>query len=261
MARIESHLISGGSSSAITGSGSANQVAVFSSAQVIGGSSGLTYDGTTLQVACTTINLAPGSGANVAIKHNSSDGSVQVSGGSTGSLGANIIVYGQSHATKAGDTEIRNDTTNIFSYDASATDLIVTNGVDFCMGNGIIRANASAGLIGVSGGTSQNGGGNIIGYASDHASKANRLELRSGSDNGIVINGNANSITLEFNVFSQGTFQHNGALLSFYSATPVVQAAAITAPSGGAIIDAEARTAIASILNVIKASGGVGLTA
>ncbi len=60
------------------------------------------------------------------------------------------------------------------------------------------------------------------------------------------------------------TMQASGsaAMLGLYSATPVVQAAAISAPAGGAFVDAEARTAIASILTAIgAAAGGIGITA
>ena len=54
----------------------------------------------------------------------------------------------------------------------------------------------------------------------------------------------------------------SAAMIGLYGAAAVVQAAAITAPSGGAIIDAEARTAIASILTAIgAAAGGIGITA
>lgn len=46
--------------------------------------------------------------------------------------------------------------------------------------------------------------------------------------------------------------------LGFYGVTPVVQQSAITAPSGGATQDAEARTAINSILTALQ---NLGLTA
>lgn len=46
--------------------------------------------------------------------------------------------------------------------------------------------------------------------------------------------------------------------LAFYGVTPVVQAGAISAPSGGATVDAEARTAINSIRTALKNFGVIG---
>lgn len=45
---------------------------------------------------------------------------------------------------------------------------------------------------------------------------------------------------------------------SFFNATPVVQAGAITAPSGGATVDSQSRTAIGSIITALK---NIGITA
>lgn len=49
--------------------------------------------------------------------------------------------------------------------------------------------------------------------------------------------------------------------LGFFGAGPIAQAAAITPPSGGAIIDTQARTAIGAILTVLGKTSGFGLTA
>jgi hypothetical protein len=46
--------------------------------------------------------------------------------------------------------------------------------------------------------------------------------------------------------------------LGFFGATPVPQQGAITAPSGGATVDSQARTAISSMITEIK---NLGLTA
>lgn len=52
--------------------------------------------------------------------------------------------------------------------------------------------------------------------------------------------------------------QIRGSALGFYNTTPVAQAANITNPTGGSTIDAEARTAIDSILAALE---GIGITA
>lgn len=43
--------------------------------------------------------------------------------------------------------------------------------------------------------------------------------------------------------------------LAFYGSTPVVQQASIVDPTGGAVVDTEARTAINSILDVLDTYG------
>lgn len=49
--------------------------------------------------------------------------------------------------------------------------------------------------------------------------------------------------------------------IGFYDATGVVQAASVADPAGGATVDAEARTAINSILAALRTTTGVGLIA
>lgn len=49
--------------------------------------------------------------------------------------------------------------------------------------------------------------------------------------------------------------EHGTDKLSFYGTTPVVQAAAVTAPTGGATIDTQARTAINSIITLLHNAG------
>ncbi len=50
--------------------------------------------------------------------------------------------------------------------------------------------------------------------------------------------------------------------IGFYTATAIAQPGAITKPSGGATVDAEARTAIDSLIDLVsQAASGLGLTA
>lgn len=61
--------------------------------------------------------------------------------------------------------------------------------------------------------------------------------------------------------FKNGTSFNNSSiggatdLISVYGVAPVAQAGAITNPSGGATIDSQARTAIASIITALKNFG------
>lgn len=58
-----------------------------------------------------------------------------------------------------------------------------------------------------------------------------------GGDNGLVIGSSASK------------------KIGFHGVTPVIQEAAITAPSGGMTIDSEARTAIVNIINALHNIG------
>lgn len=61
--------------------------------------------------------------------------------------------------------------------------------------------------------------------------------------------------TVAGNKTFSGDLAHTGTNLGLYSATPVPQASAIADASGGATVDAEARTAINAILAAIRAIG------
>lgn len=66
---------------------------------------------------------------------------ISLSGGTSAALGGNIQLYGETHASKAGDIELRDGTTIVFGYDKSATTLtleatkrlIVANATDITL--------------------------------------------------------------------------------------------------------------------------------
>lgn len=51
------------------------------------------------------------------------------------------------------------------------------------------------------------------------------------------------------------TFQNTSTKIGLFSATPTTQASKISDPSGGATVDTEARTAIASVIDAIENLG------
>jgi hypothetical protein len=67
------------------------------------------------------------------------------------------------------------------------------------------------------------------------------------------------SYALEFddsnNTTINGAIDHNGTTIGFFGTAPAAQPAAIADASGGAIIDAEARTAINALLAAVRTLG------
>lgn len=55
-----------------------------------------------------------------------------------------------------------------------------------------------------------------------------------------------------------GAINHDGTTVGLYSVTPAAQGTKINDPSGGATVDAEARTAINAIIDALEA---IGITA
>ena len=61
------------------------------------------------------------SGANPEIRGGDTDGILYISPSTTGALGGNILLYGDTHATQAGDIVFRSSATTALSYDLSST--------------------------------------------------------------------------------------------------------------------------------------------
>jgi hypothetical protein len=112
-----------------------------------------------------------------------------------------------------------------------------------------------------------NGSGLVI--QSDNTTAGDYLQLRGGT-NGIDFNIGANeemSLTADLLSFTAGTNialatstgtkigTATSQLLGFYNATPVNQPDTVADPAGGATVDAEARTAINSIIDRLQELG------
>lgn len=76
---------------------------------------------------------------------------------------------------------------------------------------------------------------------------------------GAVLASWSNADVLKFSIDKDGgMIQVSGAFNGFYGVTPVAQASKISDPTGGATTDAEARTAIDAIIDVLE---GIGISA
>jgi len=80
------------------------------------------------------------------------------------------------------------------------------------------------------------------------ANGASDLRLVSGSGHVIV----------ETELEVDGALNHDGSNVGFYGVAPVAQSAKINDPTGGATVDAEARTAINTVIDALE---GIGVTA
>ena len=156
---------------------------------------------------------------------------IQVRSGSVGDYGLIITNISLNAAYLSSDIRL-NTTVGVFKVEANPRQYVgafTGPGHTLLLAGGLAQTTstgAAGGLLdlrgGAAGGSGNNNGGNIT--------------LTGGAPTG---SGTRGAIYIASNAAD---------LLSFFNVTPVVQPAHIADPSGGAIIDAEARTAINSIL-------------
>lgn len=115
-------------------------------------------------------------------------------------------------------------------------------------------------------GTISWGGG--AGAADTFLERGGGALLRTPSDftvNGSFNVGSGSSATISGGLFANGSFNRIGNqttdALSLYGAPGAAQAASIADAAGGAIIDAEARAALNSLLATVRHSTGIGIIA
>jgi len=143
------------------------------------------------------VRILPGSGTeSVLSAKNDNTGSLALTGASGSSNGGVIVLYGNSHATKANIIEFQTaaatrgsiSATGAWSIGTAAgTQAHVINGTSLALAHSasasifnILRGNSTAGALSISGGSVFNDGGEVILYGSTHASKANIVEFQTG---------------------------------------------------------------------------------
>jgi len=190
-----------------------------------------------------------------------------ITGGGTAVLsnGANVI----SPITSDTTIELADNTTGagkqftIQSQDAFATSganggklLLIAGKADGAGVGGGVTINAGQALSGTKGNI------NIGGENTKTTIITADNEVRLGVTGGVTttISQTGSTCNIQSTDLTLGN-SAGGALLCFYGGTTRAQASAITKPSGGGTVDAEARTAIDLLIDLVGASSGVGLTA
>jgi hypothetical protein len=168
--------------------------------QVTINATGATFAGTLSAGATTVTSLASSGhitvGAALGMRSSETDQLVYVSGGPGINDGANMLLYGQSHATQAYDITFRGNVGVVLQYDESAATwdfqakAITTTGT-LSAGAATLSGVTTSSSIGiqrsidtdvtvVSGGSSTGNGFNITAYGGSHATAANDARFRAG---------------------------------------------------------------------------------
>ncbi|WP_286828754.1 MULTISPECIES: beta strand repeat-containing protein [Kordiimonas] len=119
-----------------------------------------------------------------AIRRASDTGSLSFSGSTSTDVGANLVLYGASHASEAGNLYIRTDTTTLLKYDSGSNKWDFNNLA--LSGLGSLVKGVSAGEMVVSGGSAVTEGANIRLFGEDHATLPGNIHLRTGSTDRLV---------------------------------------------------------------------------
>lgn len=174
------------------GTGQATRIGYFTAATTLGGA---------------IINVSNPTTANPGLFNETAlgTGSTGFSGGTSNALGNNLICYGEGHATKAGDLELRDGTTIFFNYDKSVPKIIIgapTTAGETRLNTAHVEAvNASStaamfyyrsvdtGIQVFSGGLDL-GSGYLRCYGETHATLPGQVEIGSGLGANILLTGN-----------------------------------------------------------------------
>lgn len=152
----------------------------------------ITSVGTLTSLAVTgiaTIGDVTLSAANPEVNGGDTDGALSVSSNTT-TLGANLLMWGDTHATTAGDIKFRSDTTDTLQYDLSATtwdfqanDITTTGDITgsnliFNAGNSAIVGNDPTAFISLAASSTSALGANLRLFGDTHATQAGDILFR-----------------------------------------------------------------------------------
>lgn len=135
------------------------------------------------------------------IRRESSAGVLPIAGGQNSGDGGNILLYGNTHPTAAGDIWFRSGSVNHLVWDSS-TDLWNFQGNDvygvrtLTMSGDAIHRHIPSSQLNASGGSNGSSGGNLIMYGESHPSLTNNIKFRQGSTD--ILRWNAGNSQWDF---------------------------------------------------------------
>jgi len=149
--------------------------------------------GLSINSASTTVSGEVNLG-NDNIQRTVDTGALTISGGSDSGIGANITLFGSSHATLGRDIRFRVNAVNVYYYDYSASSHTFTgtlesgdhtiSGTDLVFSNaglGVVRRSTGTLQLSLTGGSSTSVGANITLYGQTHATLANDILFRANT--------------------------------------------------------------------------------
>lgn len=181
-----------------------------------------------------------------------------------------FYVYGDGGATGRGKIGVLsgNGSTNFWTLDNDNAANILQIGIDAASPSAQKISGPDATTAGNAGGAVSIEGGNGLTTGAGGALNLDGGDSPSGTDGNVVLAGTRGGVVISgATTISEGINVTTGTTtgtkigtattekLGFYNATPVVQQTNVANPTGGAIIDAEARTAIDAILTRLEALG------
>ena len=140
------------------------------------------------------------SSTNPLISTSGQTGSLTISGDADGVSGANMLLYGSSHATLSDDILFRTNALNVLQYNANTevwdfqvtdietTGTVTASGITVDNTNPTIKSADADGFLTLSGGTGTAIGTQIRLYGESHATAANDITFRSGNSAVLIYN-------------------------------------------------------------------------